>query len=202
MDNPITIIFATNNQHKVKEVNEILQHNNVNINLKTMAEVGIDADIVEDGTTLEENAKIKSDFIFNNYTKNALGEDTGLEVMALNNEPGIHTARYAGDQRSNEDNMAKLLNQLKDKKDRSAQFRTIISLHLEGKDYLFEGIAKGSIAKEKSGNHGFGYDPIFIPEGYDQSFAALDATVKNKISHRAKAVHKLLTFLSDYNTTS
>jgi XTP/dITP diphosphohydrolase len=193
----IDIVFATNNPNKVKEVNAILAENQVSINLKTLSEMNILEDIIEDGNTLEENAAIKSNFIFKKFGFNAIGEDTGLEVDVLNGAPGVHTARYAGNQKSPDDNMEKLLASLLNKENRSAQFRTVINLILDGDTYEFEGIVRGKIANQKSGKGGFGYDPIFIPEGYDKTFAELDKSIKNKISHRAIATKKLISFLKE-----
>ena len=145
---------------------------------------------------MHDNAKIKSDFLFEKLQLSAIGEDSGLEIEALGLKPGIYTARYAGPQRNDDDNMSKVLEELEGEMNRQAQFRSVISLNLEGETYFFEGIVKGRIGKEKKGDGGFGYDPIFIPEGYTESFAELGTEVKNQFSHRAKAVEKMVKFLN------
>jgi XTP/dITP diphosphohydrolase len=186
------LIFATNNAHKVQEVSQILEGQ---FDIKTMREIGCEEDIPETADTLEGNAWLKAHYLKERYGHDCFSEDTGLEVHALDGAPGVHTARYAGDQRDPNDNIALLLRNLEDKSDRSAQFRTIIALILDGKEYTFEGICPGSIATSKSGQGGFGYDPIFIPDGYTQTFAELGDDVKNQISHRAIATNKLRDFL-------
>lgn len=188
----IEIAFATGNPNKVKEINALLE--NESISIKTMKELGFDEDIPETGETLEENASIKSKYLFQKIGGNIISEDTGLEVMALNNAPGVRTARYAGEERDPMKNMTKLIKEI-DGLERSAQFRTIISLIWEEKEYLFEGICKGTIAKKLSGNEGFGYDPIFIPEGYQTTFAKMRMSEKSQLSHRGKALSKLVDFL-------
>lgn len=187
------LVFATNNAHKLKEVTAILGDK---VELLSLNDINCHADIPETAETLEENALLKSSFIFKNYGLDCFGDDTGLEVEALNGAPGVYSARYAGGEGHNaQANMLKLLHNLEGKKNRKAQFRTAISLILNGKEYLFEGVIKGEITKEKQGDSGFGYDPIFIPEGYDKTFAELGNEIKNKISHRALAVQKLCEFL-------
>jgi XTP/dITP diphosphohydrolase len=186
-----TLIFATANAHKLMEIRSILP----DFEIKGLIDVGITDDIPETGATLEENALIKAQYLFEKTNQTSLSEDTGLEVYALSGAPGVHTARFAGDHKSPEDNMAKLLELLKDKEDRRAQFRTVIALMNQEKTIYFEGIVKGSIANVRSGNKGFGYDPIFIPEGYATTFADLDISIKNQISHRARAVMKLVDYL-------
>ncbi len=188
----LTLVFATNNAHKAKEVEQIL---NQQFTVKTMAEIGCKVDIPETADTLEGNALIKAHFLKEHYGVDCFSEDTGLEVTALGGQPGVHTARYAGDQKDPQANMDLLLQQLEGKSDRSAQFRTVIALVKGDQEILLEGICKGQIATEKRGSGGFGYDPVFIPEGYDLSFAELGEGVKNEISHRAIATRKLANLL-------
>ena len=187
------LVFATANKHKLEEVSKVIDHEK--FELVNLVEVGITEDIVEDGDTLEENALIKARYVHSRLKINVFSEDTGLEVDALDGEPGVITARYAGPQKDAHDNMDLLIENLKDKSDRSAQFRAIIALIIDGQEVLFEGIVRGSIAKEKSGVEGFGYDPIFIPEGYDKTFAELPDEVKLGMSHRSRAVGKMVKFL-------
>lgn len=188
----LILVMATQSEHKVKEIRAMLP---AHIELKTMAEIGFHDDIDETGTTLEENAWIKADAIFNKTGLNVFAEDTGLEVSALNGQPGVYTARYAGPQKNNDDNIAKLLIELTSEQNRKAQFRTILALYLNGEKYEFEGIVTGAIANEIHGEGGFGYDPIFIPEGYDQTFAELPLATKNSISHRGRAIGAMVDFL-------
>ncbi len=190
-----TIVFATNNSNKVREFNEILTSYSLPFDIRSLAQMEIDVDIVEDGSSMEQNAKIKSQYIFDNYNYNVLGEDTGLEVEALNGEPGVLTARYAGEEKNAINNMNKLLSNLNNKTNRKARFKTIISLILDGNEYQFEGIVNGTISHKMSGDGGFGYDPVFIPEGFSKTFGELPSNVKQNISHRAKAVQKLINFL-------
>ncbi|MEZ4953688.1 MAG: non-canonical purine NTP diphosphatase [Saprospiraceae bacterium] len=187
------LVFATGNPHKVKEVNEMLIDGSFKI--ISLNDIGCYEDIPETSPTIEANALQKARYVFEKYGHDCFSEDTGLEIMALNGEPGVLTARYAGDERDNDANMRLVLKKLSEKPDRSARFKTVIALILQGKEYLFEGIADGHIRQEKSGDGGFGYDPIFQPVGYDITFAEMDATEKNKISHRGKAVRKLVEFL-------
>jgi non-canonical purine NTP pyrophosphatase, rdgB/HAM1 family len=194
------IVFATNNKHKLQEIRAILGSD---FEIVSLADIGCYDEIPETGNTLEANAHQKAEYVFNHYHLNCFADDTGLEVDALNGAPGVHSARYAeGTDHDSEANMKKLLDELGDNTNRKARFRTVISLILaeEGnsssyKEYLFDGEVKGHIAKEKHGNEGFGYDPLFIPDGYDKSFAELGEDIKNKISHRARAVAKLANFL-------
>ena len=187
------LVFATNNAHKLEEVAAILGEK---IELFSLNDIGCHTDIPETAATLEGNALLKSSFIFKNYGLACFADDTGLEVEALDGAPGVYSARYAGGEgHDSQANMLKLLHDLEGKKNRKAQFRTAISLILDGKEYLFEGVIKGEIIKEKRGDSGFGYDPIFKPEGYDKTFAELGNDIKNKISHRALAVQKLCEFL-------
>ena len=186
------LIFATNNAHKLDEVRSILGSR---FTIKSLKDIGCDADIPETADTLEGNALMKARFLYEKYGVDCFADDTGLEVTALGGAPGVHTARYAGNHDS-EANMNKLLKELEKKSDRSAQFRTVIALIIEGKEFLFEGIVKGTIAKEKAGDGGFGYDPIFIPEGFSQTFSQMGNDSKNHISHRALAVEKLYNYLN------
>ena len=198
------IVFATNNQHKLQEIRDILGSDFEVVSLK---EIGCDVDIPETGNTLEENALQKAQYVYDHYHLSCFADDTGLEVEALDGAPGVHSARYAeGTDHDSEANMAKLLRELDGKENRKARFRTVICL-IEKQDvcpcsctsikkiHQFEGIVNGSIATEKHGTDGFGYDPIFVPEGYDKSFAELGEEVKNGISHRARAVKKLVEYL-------
>lgn len=198
------IVFATNNQHKLQEIRNILGSEFEIVSLK---DIGCDVDIPETGNTLEENAMQKAQYVYDHYNLSCFADDTGLEVEALNGEPGVHSARYAeGTDHDSEANMAKLLSNLEGKDNRKARFRTVIAL-IQKQDVCpcgctsikkvnrFEGIVDGSIATEKHGTAGFGYDPIFVPEGYDKSFAELGESIKNGISHRARAVAKLAEYL-------
>ena len=195
MDEGRLLVFATNNMHKVKELNDILEKDKLDWVFRSLEELDIVEDIEENGITLDENAKIKSSYIWNKYHKNSVGEDTGLEVEALNGAPGVYSARYAGNDKNDQANMEKLLAELDGIAHRNARFRTVISLVLAGKEFQFEGIVNGQIATMPQGNQGFGYDPIFIPEGYNESFGVLGKEVKSLISHRARAVKKLIEFL-------
>ncbi|NDV65460.1 non-canonical purine NTP diphosphatase [Bacteroides sp. 224] len=187
------LVFATNNQHKLEEVAAILGDS---IELLSLKDINCDVDIPETADTLEGNALLKAQYIYNNYGLDAFADDTGLEIEALNNEPGVYSARYAGEDKSAQANMLKVLDKLQGKENRKAQFRTAISLILDGKEYLFEGIIRGKIIEEKRGEAGFGYDPIFMPDGYDKTFAELGNDIKNDISHRALAVKKLNKFFN------
>ena len=191
------LIFATNNQHKVDEIRSILIDT---FELITLQEAGINIDIPEPYDTLEENASGKSTTIFQMTGINCFSEDTGLEVTALHGEPGVKSARYAGDDRSFDKNIEKVLVNLVDKPDRSARFRTIISLILDSKENLFEGICEGTIINERRGGQGFGYDPVFIPAGSTKTFAEMTMKEKTQYSHRAKATEKLVAFLNNLIT--
>ena len=187
------LVFATNNAHKLEEVAAILGDQ---VELLSLNDIGCQTDIPETAETLEGNALLKSSYIYKNYHLDCFADDTGLEVEALNGAPGVYSARYAGGEGHDaQANMLKLLHELDGKENRKAQFRTAISLILDGMDYLFEGVIKGEIIKEKRGDSGFGYDPVFMPEGYDRTFAELGNDIKNQISHRALAVQKLCEFL-------
>ena len=187
------LIFATNNQHKVEEMNLALKGK---FSIKSLKEAGIDIDIPEPYNTLEENAITKARTIFALTKSDCFSEDTGLEVVALNGEPGVKSARYAGEKAEFSDNVDKLLLNMQGKEDRSAQFKTIITLILNGQEHLFEGICKGTILTDRKGGKGFGYDPVFVPEGSNKSFAEMTMEEKNIFSHRRKAADKLVEFLS------
>ena len=187
------LVFATNNLHKLKEVSAILGDK---IKLLSLNDINCHTDIPETSDTLEENALLKAKFIHNHYGINCFADDTGLEVEALNGEPGVYSARYAGDGHNAEANMLKLLHAMEGIENRKAQFRTAFALIIDGKEHLFEGVIKGEIIKTRKGNSGFGYDPIFVPEGYTQTFAEMGNELKNKISHRAIATNKLCKFLN------
>lgn len=187
------LIFATNNKNKVDEIKHIVGKL---YNVKSLEEAGIHIDIPEPHNTLHENATEKSQTIYKLTHQNCFSEDTGLETEALHGEPGVKSARYAGEHKSFDDNIELLLHNLKAKDNRNAQFRTVISLILNGKEYLFEGCCKGHIIHEKKGANGFGYDAVFMPEGSTKTFAEMTIDEKNMFSHRKKAVSKLLAFLS------
>jgi XTP/dITP diphosphohydrolase len=188
----IELVFATNNQNKVTEIRSILKEP---FHIITLKEAGIEIDIPEPHETLEANASEKSSTIHQITNKNCFSEDTGLEVNSINGEPGVKSARYAGEGRIFEDNINLLLNNLTNKTDRSAQFRTVVSLIWDNQEYLFTGICKGTITEEQKGIEGFGYDPIFVPEGSSITFAEMGMEEKNKYSHRKKAVAQLIEFL-------
>ena len=186
-------VFATNNAHKLEEVTAILGNR---IELLSLKDIHCYVDIPETADTLEGNALLKSSFIYRNYQLDCFADDTGLEVEALNGEPGVYSARYAGDGHNAKANMLKLLRSMEGIENRKAQFRTVFALIINGKEHLFEGTIKGEIIKGRRGNSGFGYDPIFVPEGYSQTFAEMGNELKNKISHRAIATNKLCKFLN------
>lgn len=185
-------VFATNNAHKLEEVTAILKNK---VELLSMNDINCHVDIPETADTLEGNALLKAQYIFKNYQLDCFADDTGLEVEALDGAPGVYSARYAGDAHNSEANMKKLLQDMEGIENRKAQFRTVFALIIDGKEHLFEGIVKGEITKNRRGTTGFGYDPIFIPEGYTQTFAEMGTELKNKISHRALATEKLCKFL-------
>ena len=187
MKKPRKLVFSTNNEHKLEEVKAILEPYYQILSLK---DIGDDTDIPETGETLEDNALIKANYLWDTYHTNCFADDTGLEVEALNNAPGVYSARYAGEQKSSTDNVAKLLKELEGKENRNAQFRTVIALIIDGKKYVFEGKIKGVITTSARGDSGFGYDPVFQPEGYDKTFAELTLADKNEIRHRARAVEQ------------
>lgn len=186
------LVFASNNKNKILEIQSILPDT---IEILSLESIGCYEDIPETATTIEGNAILKANYVTQKYGYNCFADDTGLEVDSLNGEPGVYSARYAGEQRNSDDNMNKLLECLSDKSNRKAQFKTVIALNLNGKQHLFTGIARGEITLAKSGNQGFGYDPIFKPEEYQETFAELSLDIKNKISHRGKATQLLIDFL-------
>jgi XTP/dITP diphosphohydrolase len=185
-------VFATNNLHKLEEVREIA---NGKFIITCLSDLGHYTDLPEDQTTLEGNSLQKARFISEKFEKNCFADDTGLEVEALNGEPGVYSARYAGEGKSAEENIKKLLSELRDCPNRNARFRTVIALVLDDKEYFFEGVVDGIIINEGRGQNGFGYDPVFIPNGFDETFAELPLDIKNRISHRALAIEKLFYFL-------
>ena len=188
------LVFVSNNPHKLEEIRTILGSK---LEILSLADIGCDADIPETAETLEGNALIKAHYVYDNYKLDCFADDTGLEVDALHGLPGVHTARYAyPDRHDPEANMIKLLEALRENNDRNARFRTVIALIEKGKEHLFEGVVEGVIAREKSGTQGFGYDPVFIPEGNSKTFAELGEDIKNTISHRARAVQKLAEYLA------
>lgn len=187
-----TLVFATNNPHKAREVEQIL---GAEFRVKTLRDIGCTEEIDETEPTLEGNALLKARYVKERYGYDCFSEDTGLEVEALDGAPGVHTARYAGEEKNPEANIALLLKNLEGRKNRRARFRTVIALAMNGREWLLEGVCEGSIATEKRGVGGFGYDPVFIPDGFGQTFAELVDGVKNRISHRAKATEKLVALL-------
>ena len=189
----MNLVFASNNKNKIKEIQSILPET---IKILSLEEIGCHEEIPETANTIEGNAILKANYVTEKYGYDCFADDTGLEVTALNGEPGVYSARYAGEQRDANDNMNKLLEALSAKSDRSAQFKTVIALNLKGKQSLFTGIAKGTITLNKTGNQGFGYDPIFQPENYSETFAELSSEIKNKISHRGKATQQLIDLLN------
>ena len=185
-------IFATNNLHKLEEVQQMLNNQFTLVSLKDM---GCVEDIPENEPTIEGNALFKARYIYQKYGKDCFADDSGLEVEVLNNAPVVRSARYAGESKDSQENMNLLLENLKGKKNRKARFRTVIACVIDGQEFVFEGIINGEIKEQGFGKNGFGYDPIFCPEGYDQTFAELSSEIKNQISHRALAVQKFLLFL-------
>jgi XTP/dITP diphosphohydrolase len=190
------IVFATNNPNKLKEVKALLP----SLKILSLQDIGCYDDIPETSETLEGNAKIKADYVTNRFGYNCFADDTGLEVKALHGAPGVYSARYAGEDADSEKNMHKLLTELKLKVSRSAQFRTVVALNLDKRQFQFEGICKGEILTEKHGQQGFGYDPIFKPSGFETSFAEMTMAEKGTISHRGKAIQQLITFLKEYKS--
>jgi XTP/dITP diphosphohydrolase len=187
------LVFATHNANKLKEVSLLLPKD---IRLISLEDLGCHEEIPETETTLEANAQLKADYITKHYGISCFADDTGLIIDALNGAPGVHSARFAGEEKDSEKNMEKVLFELKNITSRTARFKTVIALNLNKKRILFEGVVEGTITKEKQGTQGFGYDPIFIPMGYDQTFAQLPIHIKNKISHRGKALQKLIIYLT------
>lgn len=189
----LELVFATNNQHKLREVKQLIPDT---IKLLSLSDIGCTEEIPETAATLAGNAILKADYVTQRYGYDCFADDTGLEVIALDGAPGVFSARYAGADCSPEDNIQKLLAELKITNDRSAQFKTVIALNKEGSQYLFEGVCSGEILKEKQGQGGFGYDPIFRPLGYNLSFAEMSQQAKGAISHRGEAIRKLVAFLT------
>jgi len=189
---PAKLVFATNNQHKLEEVAAKL---NGRIELLTLNDIGCHDDIEETGTTFYENASIKSRFVYETYGLNCFGDDSGLEVEALGGDPGVYSARYAGEHGNHSANMDKVLKNLEGIDNRRARFISVISLMWNGAEYFFEGTVEGTLRRERTGSDGFGYDPIFQPDGFDITFAEMTLEEKNKLSHRARAVEKLVEFL-------
>jgi len=190
---PIQLVFATNNRHKLEEVAAKI---NGEIQLLTLEDIGCHEDIAETGTTFIANASIKSRYVYDNFKLNCFGDDSGLEVTTLNGEPGVYSARYAGEHGNHDANISKLLKNLHSVENRKARFITVISLIWNGEEHFFEGTVEGTIRHERSGTGGFGYDPIFQPDGYNITFAEMSLEEKNQLSHRAKAVEKLIAFLN------
>ncbi len=189
------IVFATNNQHKLSEIRQILGDR---VEVLSLQDIGCDVDIPETGTTLEENALQKAQYIYDHYHLDVFADDTGLEVDALDGAPGVYSARYAGGEgHDSEANMTKLLKELNGIDNRKARFRTVIALIQQGEVHEFEGIVNGEIIRERRGGEGFGYDPIFRPDGYELTFAELGTDIKNQISHRSRATKKLCAFLQN-----
>ena len=188
------LVFATNNLNKLKEVQEMLSNS---IEILSLNDISCFDEVDETETTLEGNAKLKADYITHNFGYNCFADDTGLEVESLDGKPGVYSARFAGEPANAENNMQKLLTDLEFKENRKAQFKTAICLNLDGKQFFFEGICKGDVLKEKQGDKGFGYDPIFKPEGFSKSFAIMNSKEKNTISHRGVAIQKLVEFLKE-----
>jgi XTP/dITP diphosphohydrolase len=192
---PLQLVFATNNRHKLEEVAAKI---NGEIQLSTLEDIGCKEDIEETGSTFEENASIKSRYVYDKYYLNCFGDDSGLIIDALNGEPGVYSARYAGEHGNHAANIVKVLDKLKGLENRKARFKTVISLMWNGDEYFFDGTVEGIIRHQISGNGGFGYDPVFQPDGYDITFAEMSMEAKNKISHRAKAMEKLISFLNSH----
>jgi XTP/dITP diphosphohydrolase len=186
------LVFASNNKNKILEIQSMLPES---IKILSLEDIGCIEDIPETADTIEGNAILKANYVTQKYGFDCFADDTGLEVNSLDGEPGVYSARYAGEQRNADDNMNKLLDALSNKTNRKAQFKTVIALNLNGEQELFTGIVKGEITLEKTGNQGFGYDPIFQPEGFSETFAQLPLEMKNKIGHRGKATQLLIAFL-------
>ena len=187
------IVFATNNANKIKEIQSLLPST---IEIISLESIGCHEEIPETADTIEGNSILKANYVTQKYGYDCFADDTGLEVEALNNEPGVYSARYAGPQCLAEDNMKLLLKNLENKENRKTQFKTVITLNIKGEQLLFTGIAKGEITQKRSGNQGFGYDPIFRPENFQETFAEMSSELKNKISHRGKATQLLISYLN------
>ncbi|MBU2886494.1 non-canonical purine NTP diphosphatase [Gilvimarinus agarilyticus] len=186
------ICFATHNPNKLKEVRQILGDR---FDVVGLHDIGCDEEIPEDGITLDENSHIKAAFVAKNFRINCFADDTGLEVEALDGAPGVYSARYAGEQKDNQANIRLLLEKLQGHANRRARFRTVITLLVDGVEHQFDGVVDGHITTELKGHEGFGYDPVFVPEGHTTTFAEMSAAAKNEISHRGRAMHKLVAFL-------
>lgn len=186
------LVFATNNKHKIREIQHLLGEE---FQLQSLYDINCREEIPETRNTIEGNASQKTHYVYENFNVNCFADDTGLEIEALNGEPGVYSARYAGEHKSSEDNIIKVLQKLNGLENRKARFKTVISLIINGKENIFTGIAEGIILTEKHGTDGFGYDPVFLPDGYTQTFAEMPLDQKNKISHRAIAFRKLIEFL-------
>lgn len=193
------LIFATNNRHKAEEIQQLIPRS---IRVLTLEDVGLTEEIPEEQGTLEGNASQKSRYIYDRFSRSCFADDTGLEIDALGGKPGVFSARYAGDDKDPEANMDKVLEKLKDEDNRRARFRTVISLILDGKELFFEGVVEGHILREKRGDEGFGYDPVFLPEGSSLTFAQMPMNMKNRISHRSRAIKKLANYLNQYSHPS
>jgi XTP/dITP diphosphohydrolase len=189
------LIFATQNKNKALEINQLLQKEALGFEVIDALTIGITEDIPETGETLVANALQKARYVYEKWGVDCFADDTGLEIDALNGEPGVYSARYAGEARDSVKNMELVLEKLKDKNTRNAKFKTVIALILDGKEFLFEGEVEGQITKALSGKAGFGYDPIFMPDGYEITFAEMDAALKNSMSHRGRAVRKLIAYI-------
>lgn len=189
------LVFATNNKHKIREITDLLDDN---FRILGLADLDITEDIPEEAETLEENALFKARYVHERSGLNVFADDTGLEVTALGGAPGVYSARYAEEGKSFDDNIEKLLGAMQGADERSARFRTVIALILDGSEYLFEGTVEGEITRDRRGTGGFGYDPVFLPSGHDRTFAEIPLSEKNTISHRARAMRKLLEFLREY----
>lgn len=186
------IVFATNNKHKLEEIRSVVGEQ---FRILSLEDIGCEAEIPETAETLEGNASLKSRYVVDHFQKDCFADDTGLEVEALDGQPGVYSARYAGPGHNHQKNMDKVLAELKGITNRKARFRTIISLRMDGQEYQFEGIVNGTIRTAKSGDQGFGYDPIFEPDGFDKTFAEMSLADKNTVSHRARAMAGLIEFL-------
>ncbi len=188
------LVFATNNKNKIREIQSLI---GPELNILSLKDINCSEELPENQNTLEGNAYQKSLYVYEKYGKNCFADDTGLEVEALNGEPGVFSARYAGESKDSQANMDKVLKALKNKNNRNARFRTVISLIIDGEEFRFEGIVNGKIIENRRGTEGFGYDPVFVPDGYHQTFAEMPIDEKNQISHRSRAIYKLLHFLKE-----
>lgn len=192
----MTLVFASNNKHKIQEIKALLPNS---FTIKSLEDIGCTEDIPETADTIEGNAILKANYVSEKYGLACFADDSGLEVNALNGAPGVYSARYAGEQKNDNDNIEKLLTDLEGKANRKAQFKTVIALNFNGEQHLFTGIIKGKIISEKRGSNGFGYDPIFVAESFDKTFAELTSEEKNSVSHRSQAVKELIKWLNTTN---